>query len=157
MSDSLQPQGLQHFRLLCLSLSPGVCSNSCPLSQWWRPTISSSPPLLLMPLISPSIRVFSNELALHIGGQSMGASASVLPINIQSWFPLGLTASRDARVKNPPSNAGERCEFHLMVEDHLKESMATIPIFLPGEAHEQRSLGGCGAQSHRVLGMTKAT
>ena len=67
MSDSLWPHGLQHARLPCPSLSPGVCSNSCPLSRWCYPTISSSvAPLLLLPSAFPSIRVFTNELALHI-------------------------------------------------------------------------------------------
>ena len=59
---------------------------------WYYPTILSSVALLLLLSIFPSIRVFSSELALHIGGQSSGASAlaSVLSMNIQSWFPLGL-------------------------------------------------------------------
>ena len=62
---------------------------------WYYPTISSSVALLLLLSIFPSIRVFSSELAFHIGGQSTGASAlaSVLPTNIQNWFPLGLTGS----------------------------------------------------------------
>ena len=65
MSDSLWPHELQHARLACPSLSPGVCSDSCPLSQWCHPTISSSvTPLLLLPSIFPSIRVFSNKSAL---------------------------------------------------------------------------------------------
>ena len=66
MSDCLWPHGLQHARLPCLSPSPRACSNSCPLSQWCHPTISSCHPLFLLPLISPSIRVFSNESALLI-------------------------------------------------------------------------------------------
>ena len=66
VSNSLWPHGLQHARLLCLPLSPGVCSNSCTLSQWWYITISSSVAPLLLPSIFPSIRVFSNELALYI-------------------------------------------------------------------------------------------
>ena len=66
MSNSLWPHRLQHTRLPCPSLSPGVCSNSCPLSQWCHPTISSCYPLLLLPSIFPSIRVFSNDLALCI-------------------------------------------------------------------------------------------
>ena len=76
------------------SWSPGICSNSHPLSQWCHPTISSSVnPLLLLPSIFPSIRVFSNERALHIRWPTTGvsASATVLPMNIQGWFPLGLT------------------------------------------------------------------
>ena len=67
MSGSLQPHGLQHTRLPCLSPSPRVCSDLCPLSWWCYLTISSSAaPLLLLPSIFPSIRVFSNELALCI-------------------------------------------------------------------------------------------
>ena len=66
MSSFLQHHGLQHTRLLHPSPSPRVCWNSCPLSQWCRPTISSSVPLLLLPWVLPSIRVFSNKSALHI-------------------------------------------------------------------------------------------
>ena len=76
----------------CLSLSPGVCSNSCPLSQWYHPTISSSVTPFSSCLQSfwasgffPVSRIFAS------GGQSIGASASVLPVNIQGWFPSGLT------------------------------------------------------------------
>ena len=63
MSDSLQPHGLQHTRLLCPSLSPKVCSHSCPLSRWCHPTISSS---VTSFFCFPSIRGFSNKSALHI-------------------------------------------------------------------------------------------
>ena len=92
VSDSLWTHGLQHARLPCPSLSPGVCSNSCPLSWWCHPTISSSvTPLLPLPSIFPSIRVFSSESALCIRWPSTGASVSVLPMNVQGWFPLGLT------------------------------------------------------------------
>ena len=66
MSNSLQPDGLQHTRLPCPLPSPGACSNSCPLSRWCHPTISSSRPLPLPPSIFPSIRVFSSESGLHI-------------------------------------------------------------------------------------------
>ena len=68
MSDYLQPQALQRNRLLYPPLSQGVCSNPCPLSQWCQPTISSSAacPVILLPSIFPSIRVFFNELALRI-------------------------------------------------------------------------------------------
>ena len=65
MSSSLWPHGLQHARLPSPSLSPGVCSNSCPLNQQYHPTISSSAALFL-PSIFPSMRVFSNESALRI-------------------------------------------------------------------------------------------
>ena len=67
MSDYLRPNGLQHTRLPYPSPSPGVCSNSCPSSRWCHPTNSSSViPLLLLPSIFPSIRVFSKEAVLHI-------------------------------------------------------------------------------------------
>ena len=64
MSSALQPHGLQHTRLPSTSLTPRVCSNSCPFSQRYHPTISSS--VTLFPLIFPRIRVFSNESALHL-------------------------------------------------------------------------------------------
>ena len=66
VSDSLRPHGPQHTRLTCPSLSPGVCSNSCPLSQWYHPTISTFVILFSCHQSFPSINIFSNELALHI-------------------------------------------------------------------------------------------
>ena len=66
MSDSLRPRGPQHARPPCPSPTPGAGSHSCPLSQWCHPTISSCHPLLLLPSILPSIRVFSSESALPI-------------------------------------------------------------------------------------------
>ena len=66
MSDSLQHHGLQHARLPCPSPTPRVYSNSCSLSQWCHPTISSCHPLLLLPSMFPSIRVFSKESVLCI-------------------------------------------------------------------------------------------
>ena len=68
MSDSLQPHGLWYARLPCPSPTPGVCSNSCPLSQWWHPTISSSviPFSSFLLSIFSSIRVFSSKSVLHI-------------------------------------------------------------------------------------------
>ena len=66
VSNSLRPHEPQHARLPCPSPTPGVHPNPCPLSRWCHPTISSCCPLLLLPSIFPSIRVFSNESALHI-------------------------------------------------------------------------------------------
>ena len=66
VSDSLWPHELQHARPPCLSPTPRVYSNSCPLSRWCHPTISSSRPLLLLPSVFPSIRVFSSESVLRI-------------------------------------------------------------------------------------------
>ena len=77
MSNSLQPHGLQHTRLLCPSPTPGACSNSCPLSQWCHPTILSS----VIPFSSclqsfPASRSFPVSHFFTLGGQSIGASAS---------------------------------------------------------------------------------
>ena len=93
MSDSLQPHGLQHTRIPCPSPTPESCSNSCPSSRWCHPTSSSCRPLLLLPSIFPSIRVFPMSQFFTSVGQSIGVSpsASVLPMNIQDWFPLGFT------------------------------------------------------------------
>ena len=91
ISDSLWPRGLQHTRLPCPSSSPGACSNSCPLSQWCHPTISSSVASCLQSF--PASGSFPMSHLFPSGGQSIGvsASASVLPMNIQDWFPLGWT------------------------------------------------------------------
>ena len=94
MSDSLWPHGLQHARLPCPSPSPGVCSESCPLSRWWHTTTSSSVvPFYSCPPSFPASGSFSMSQFFPSGGQSIGvlASASVLPMNIQGWFPLGWT------------------------------------------------------------------
>ena len=92
VSNSLWPHGLQHARLPCPSPTPGVCSNSCPLSQWCHPTISSSViPLSSYPQSFPASGSFPMSWLFASGGQSIGASASVLPMNIQGWFSFGLT------------------------------------------------------------------
>ena len=95
---TLQRHGLQHARLPCPSLSTWVCSNSCPLSQWCHPTILSS----VVPFSSrlqsfPGSGSFLRSLFFASGGQRIGASASVsvLPMNIQDWFPLGWTGWMD--------------------------------------------------------------
>ena len=92
MSNSLWPHGLQHTRLPCPSLSPWVCSNSRPLSQWCHPIISSSvAPFSSCPQSFPESGSFPMSWLSASGGQSIGAStsASVLPRNTQGWFPLG--------------------------------------------------------------------
>ena len=94
MPNSLWPHELQHTRFLCPSLSPRDCSNLCPLSQWCHPTcsffvtpFSSCPQSFLASGSFPMSRFFAS------GGRSIGASASasVLPMNVQCWFPLGWT------------------------------------------------------------------
>ena len=93
MSDSLWSHGLQHARLNCPSLSPGACANSCLLSQWCHPTISSSVVTSSFHLQSfPASGSFPMSQFFSSDGQGIGASASVLPMNIQGWFPLGLTS-----------------------------------------------------------------
>ena len=94
MSDSLWPHGLQHTRPPCPSPTPGVYSNSYPSSWWCHPTISSS----VVPFSSclqscPASGSFPVSQFFASGSQSIGvsASASVLPMNIQDWFPLGWT------------------------------------------------------------------
>ena len=94
MSDSLQPLGLQHARLPCPPLYPGVCSDSHPLSQWCYPTISFSvTPFSSCPQSFPASGSFPMSQLFASGGWIIGASASasVLPMNIQGWFPLGWT------------------------------------------------------------------
>ena len=97
VSNSLRPCGLQHARLSCPSLSPKVCSNSCPLSWWCHPTISSSVTLSFSCLQSfPASGSFPMSQLFASGGQSIGASTSFLLINIQEilisfridWFDL---------------------------------------------------------------------
>ena len=92
LSDSLQPHGLQNVRPLCPSPAPRVYLNSCPLSRWCHPTISYS----FVPFSSclqsfPASGSFQMSLFFTSDGQSIGVSAStsVLPMNIQDWFPLG--------------------------------------------------------------------
>ena len=94
LCPTLRPHELQHARPPCPSLTPGVYSNSCPLSRWCHPTISSS----VVPF-SSCLQSFLASGPFHMsqffasGGQSIGVSAltSVLPMNIQDWFPLGWT------------------------------------------------------------------
>ena len=94
VSNSLQPRELQHATLPCLSPRPGACSNSCPLSWWCHPTISSS----VVPFSSrlqsfPAPGSFYMSQFFASGGQSIevSASTSVLPMNTQDWFPIGWT------------------------------------------------------------------
>ena len=94
VSDSLRPHGCSNTRPTCSSATPRVYSNSCPLSQWCHPTISSS----VVPY-SSCLQSFQASGSFPMsqffisGGQSIGvsASASVLPMNIQNWFSLGWT------------------------------------------------------------------
>ena len=102
MSNSLQPHGLQHARLPCPSPTPRAYSNSCPSNQWCHLIISSS----VVPFSSclqsfPELGSFPMSQFFASGDQSIGisASTSVLPMNIQDWFPLGLTGWNSLQSK----------------------------------------------------------
>ena len=108
VSNSLRPHGLQHSSPPCPSPTPRVYSNPCPLCQWCHPTISSS----VVPFSSclqsfPASGCFQMSQLFTSCGQNIGvsASASVLPMNIQDWFPLGLTglihSPRDSQESSP--------------------------------------------------------
>ena len=94
MSDSLQPHELQHVRPPCPSPTPGVHPNSCPLSWWCHPSISSSViPFSSCPQSFPASGSFQMSQLFASGDQNIGVSASisVLPMNTQDWSPLGWT------------------------------------------------------------------
>ena len=91
VSNSLQPPGLQHTRLPCPSPTPRAHSNSRPSSRWCHPTISSSVVPFSHFQSFPASESFQMSQFFTSGGQSIAPSASVLPMNIQDWFPLGWT------------------------------------------------------------------
>ena len=123
MSNSLQPHGLQHARLLCPSPTPRAYSNSCPWSQWCHPTISSP----IVPFSSclqsfPASGSFPMSQFFASGGQSIGASApaSVLPMNIEDCFPLEWT-------NHPDFLAVQRTLENLL--QHYQESVLQYSAF----------------------------
>ena len=92
VSDSLQPRGLQHTRPPCRPPTPGACSNSCPSSRWCHSTISSSVISISSCLQSfPASGSFLISQLFTTDGQSIGVHTSVLSMDIQDWFPIGLT------------------------------------------------------------------
>ena len=109
VSDSLRPHKLQHARPPCPSPAPGVHSNACPSSRWCHPAIPSSVvPSSSCPQSFPASGSFQMSQLFTSGGQSIwvSASASVLPMNIQDWFPLGRTgwspcSPRDSQESSP--------------------------------------------------------
>ena len=116
VSDSLQPHGLHHARPPCPSPAPEACPNSCLLSQWCHPTIASS----VVPFSSylqscPASGTFPVSQLFASDGPSIGvsASASGLPMNIQDWFPLGLTG-----MISLPSKELSRIFFNTTVQRH---------------------------------------
>ena len=108
MSNSLWPHGLQCARLPCPLLSPRVCFNSCTSSQWCHPTTSSSVTCFSCLQSFTASESFPMSWLFASGGQNIGASvsASALLMNMQGWFPLGLTAlisllSKDSQESSP--------------------------------------------------------
>ena len=104
VSDSLRPHESQHARLSCPSPTPRVYPNSCPLSPWCHPTISSSViPFSSCPQSLPASRSFPMSQLFAWGGQNIGVSAStsVQTMNIQDWFPLGWTSWISLQSKGP--------------------------------------------------------
>ena len=121
VSSSLQLHGLQHTRLPCPSLSPGACSDSCPLSQWCHPTISSSVvPFSSCPQSFPASGSFPMSRLFTSGGQSIGTSASELPMSIQGWFPLELTG-----LISLPSQGRSRVFSSTTIQKH--QFFGTLP------------------------------
>ena len=113
MSDSLRPHGLQHTRPPWPSPTPRAYSSSCPSSRWYRPTISCSvAPFSSCPQFSPAAGSFSMSQLFPSAGQNIGASA---PMNIQGWFPLGLTDLTSLLSKGLSkvfsSTAAWKCQF----------------------------------------------
>ena len=118
VSDSLPPHGPQNPRPPCPSTIPRVYSNSCPFSLWCHPTIlSSAVPFSSYPQSFPAAGSFQMSQFFASGGQSIGISpsASVLPMNIHDWFPLGWTgwspcSPRDSQESSPtPQFKGINC------------------------------------------------
>ena len=117
VSDSLWLHGLQHARLPCPSPTPGACSNSCPSSRWCHPAISSSV-VRFFPCLQcfPASRSVMRSQFFISDCQSIGvsASASVHPMTIQDWFPLGLT-----RLISLQSRELSRVFSNIIVQKHL--------------------------------------
>ena len=134
MSDSLQPHGLQHARLPCPSPTPGVYPNSCPSNRWCHPTISSS----MIPFSSclqsfPVSGSFPKSQFFASGSQRIGvsASASVLPMNIQDWFPLGWTGWISL-----PSKGFSRVFSNITVQKHQFVLLSFLYIPTLTSVHE---------------------
>ena len=180
MSNSLWPHGLQHARRPCPWPTPGACSNSCPSSQWDHPTISSS----VVPFSSclPSFTIsepFPTSQCSASGGQSIRASAaaSVLPMNIQDWFPLGWTGWISLTVQGTLKRVYTHIHFQrilyfakiltyiiiavnttiwlssffiIKISKHnfRRRQWHPTPGLLPGKSHGWRSLVGCSSWGH---------
>ena len=131
VSNSLRLHELQHSRLSCPSLTPRACSSSCPSSQWCHPTISSS----VVPFSSclqsfPASRSFPMSWLFASDGQRNGASssASVLPMNIQDLFPLGLTDLISLLSKGLSRVFSSYCNSKASIPRHSAFFMAQLSL-----------------------------
>ena len=135
---TLQLYGLEHTRLPCPSLSPKVYLNSCPLSPGYHPTISFSGPCPFSSCTQsfPASGSFTMSPLFALGGKSIGASTSesVLPVNIQSWFPLGLTNQKPqiCRWHHPYGRRWRGTKEPLDERVGLKLNIQKTKIMAPG-------------------------
>ena len=134
VSDCLQPHESQHARPPCPSPTPGVYPDSCPLSRLFHPAISSSAvPFSFCPQSFPALGFFPMSWLFASGGQSIGASvsAAVHPMNIQGWFPWGLTSlispcPRDSQESSPaPQYKNINSWAHSLLYDPVLTSCMT--------------------------------
>ena len=133
MSNSFWLHGLQYTSLPCPLIYPRICSNSCPLSQWCHPTISSSvAPSSSFPQSFPASRPIPVSQLFQSGDQSIGASVSVLPMNIQDWLPTGLTGliSLLSRGLSRVFSTTIIWKHQFFSAQHWKTIALTIPSFV---------------------------
>ena len=157
---TLLPHGLQHARPPCPSQTPGVYSNSCPLSQWCHPAVSSSVfPFLSCLLSFRASWSFQMSQFFASGGQSIGVSASalVLPMNIQDWFPLGWTGLTSLQSKGLQRHSAKASILHRsaffivqLSHPHWRRQWQPTPVLLPGKSYGWRSLVGYSPWGRRV-------
>ena len=133
MSYSLLPHGLHHARPPCTSPTPGAYSNSCPSSQWCHPTISSSIVPFSCLQSFPASGSFQMSQLFASGGQSIGPSAlaSVLPMNIQDWFPLGWTGWTSLQSKGLA-----RVFSSTTVQKHHSSVLSVLYSSTPASIHD---------------------
>ena len=146
MSDSLWPHELQHAWFPCPSLSSGVCSRSCPLNWWCSLTISSSVALFSScPQSFPASGSIPVSWLFISGGQSIGTSASILPMSVQNWFPLGLTGLISLQSKGLSRVCVCELLSHVWLCDSIdcSQPVSSVHGILPG-----KNTGVC---SHSLL------
>ena len=144
MSNCLWPHGLQHTRPPCPSLSPGVCSNTCLLGQWFYLTMSfPAAPFSSCLQSLPALESFPVSQLFESSGQIIGASAlaSVLPMNIQGWYPLGLTGLISLQYKSLKS----------LLHHGLKAwILRCSALFMVQLSHPYMTTGNAEARLHRA-------